>query len=55
MILAKATGVQGVEPPLQPKEVAMFVKATLPPDALIAIGEESVTSGVGKDVVPPDP
>src|SRR5262249_12144938 len=47
MMCASADAGQGVEPPLQPSELVVSVRATLPSLALMLIGVESVTSAVG--------
>ena len=47
-IWARASGGQGMEPPLQPSEVGLRTRATLPAVALRLIGEGSVTSGGGR-------
>ena len=54
-IVASAAGVQGVEPPLQPRGVAVFTSATLPPVALMFMGVASVRNGPGRGapVAPP--
>ena len=47
-IVARAAAEQGVELPLQPSGVVVLTRATFPPVALMLIGVESVTSGVGR-------
>src|SRR5512143_3268745 len=54
-IVASAIGGQELEPPLQPKGAVVLTRATFPPVALRLIGVESVISGVGRGVVPPEP
>ena len=39
-----AVALQGVELPLQPSGVSVLTRATLPPVALMLIGESSLTS-----------
>src|SRR5262249_51437015 len=56
MMCASADAGQGVEPPLQPSELVVSVRATLPSLALMLIGVESVTSAVGSaaPLAPPE-
>src|SRR4051812_40498287 len=53
MISASCAAEHGVEPPLHPRDVVEFTRATLPPVALMFVGPVASAVGSGKPVAPP--